>query len=318
MLQKPGNAGRSEKNSMSNWKEKIYKAIRNPRLAMLVVLPQKFWNLWSDKSFLKFEYRASMGKKLNLREPKTFNEKLQWLKLYDRKPEYHTLVDKYAVREYIAEVLGEDRLVPLLGVWDRAEDVDFDSLPEQFVLKPTHLSGSVIICRDKSKLDLEEARQKMRAWLKQSYYPVHREWPYKDVPPRIVAETMIEDQIVDYKFYCFNGAPKALYLSQGLEDHTTAQISFFDLALRRLPFKRKDFRAYEKQPEKPENYDQMLQIVNKLAKGFAFVRVDLYCVKGKIYFSELTFHPCAGYMPFEPESWDQTFGDWLQLPEKTC
>lgn len=302
---------------MSTWMEKIVKGLKDPRLALLVLLPGKFWDALSDKAFLKFEYRAMTGKRLALRDPKTFNEKLQWLKLYDRKPEYHALVDKYGVRDYIAKTLGEEYLVPLLGVWDRAEDVDFDALPEQFVLKPTHLSGEVIICRSKAQMDRHEVVETMQRWLKRSYYRVHREWCYKDVPPRIIAETMIEDQIVDYKFYCFNGAPKALYLSRGLEDHSTAQISFFDLDFQRLPFRRMDFRPFSQEPEKPDNFAQMVDIAKRLSKDFAFMRVDLYSVGEKIYFSELTFFPSAGYMPFEPESWDRTFGDWITLPEKT-
>lgn len=282
-------------------------------MALLVMLPDKFWRKLDDKTFLRFQYRAWTGKKLHLDPPVTFNEKIQWLKLNDRKDIYPELVDKYQVRQHMAQRIGEAFLVPLLGVWDSAEDVDFDKLPKQFVLKPTHASGNVLICRDKDSFDQEAARQQMRAWLKREYYWGNREWPYKNIKPRIIAEEMIDDQIVDYKFYCFNGEPKLLYLSQGLEDHATAAISFFDLELKRLPFGRSDYRPFSVDVEKPVNFDEMLRIAKELAKDFKFMRVDLYSVGGKTYFSELTFHPCAGYMPFDPEEYDKILGDMMDL-----
>ena len=256
-----------------------------------------------------------MMKWLNLKNPQTFNEKLQWLKLYDRKPEYTMMVDKYRVREYIAKTIGEEYLIPLLGVWEDPEDIDFDALPDQFVLKPNHASGNVVICRDKRNLCQKETRKLTKNWLKREYYWSSREWPYKNIKPKIIAEELIADQIVDYKFYCFNGEPKCLYLSKGLEDHATASISFFDLELKRLPFYRSDFRPFTDEPEKPENFAQMIEIARKLSEGIAFVRVDLYSVAGKIYFSELTFYPCSGYMPFEPEEWDYKLGEWIELPK---
>lgn len=270
-------------------------------------------NWMPDKLYLQVMYIANMWKILNLKDPKTFNEKLQWLKLYDRKPEYTMMVDKYRVREYIAKTIGEEYLIPLLGVWEDPEDIDFGELPDQFVLKPTHTSGNVLICRDKADLNQNESRLMMKRWLKREYFWNAREWPYKNVKPRIIAEKMIDDKIVDYKFYCFNGEPRCLYLSKGLENHATASISFFDLELKRLPFGRSDFQPFTDEHIKPRNYEEMLEIARKLAEGFAFIRVDLYSVDGKTYFSELTHYPCAGYMPFEPEEWDYKLGEWIKL-----
>ncbi len=271
-----------------------------------------------DALFLKLSYFAHFQKRLNLKNPKTFNEKLQWLKLYDRKPLYTTLVDKYEVKKYIEEKIGEEYIIPTLGVWERFDDIDFDKLPEQFVLKCTHDSGGLVICRDKSKLNVEEAKKKIEKSLKHNYYNIGREWPYKNVKPRIIAEQYMEDGscqgLTDYKFYCFNGEAKYLYISEGLEDHSTAKISFLTKDWEFAPFRRTDYRPYTELPEKPSNYAKMLELANQLSTGFRFLRVDLYEIQGKIYFSELTFSPCGGYMPFEPKEWDETFGSWIELP----
>lgn len=286
---------------------------KNPRLVALHFIGDSFWRKIGDERYLKFQYKAWTGKTLHLDPPVTFNEKIQWLKLHDRKDIYSQLVDKYEVRDIVKERLGEEYLVPLLGVWDQVEDIDFDKLPDQFVLKPTHTSGNVYICRDKKDLDENKIRRLLKEWLAREYYWGNREWPYKNVKPRIIAEKMIDDHIVDYKFYCFDGVPKLLYLSQGLEDHATAGISFFDMNLKRLPFRRSDYRPFTADVAKPCNFDEMVRIAGVLSKGFKFMRIDLYSVNNKIYFSEFTFHPCAGYMPFEPEEYDKKLGDMLHL-----
>lgn len=293
--------------------QKIIYALKNPRLVALHFLSDKFWRKMDDESFLKFQYKAWTKKTLHLNPPKTFNEKIQWLKLYDRKLVYTKLVDKYEVRKVIQEKLGEEYLVPLLGVWEKSDEIDFSKLPEQFVLKPTHTSGNVYICRDKSKIDENKIRNMLDQWLKREYFWGNREWPYKNIKPRLIAEEMIDSNIVDYKFYCFNGEPKMLYLSQGLEDHSTASISFFDMNLKKLPFGRSDYRPFTTEVEKPKNFDEMVRIATKLSKGFSFVRIDLYSVKNKVYFSEYTLHPCAGYMPFDPEEYDLKLGEMLHL-----
>lgn len=278
-------------------------------------------DVMSDEGFLNLAFRCKMGKKLNLKNPQTFNEKLQWLKLYDRNPLYTTLVDKYDVKKYIADIIGEEYIVPTLGVWDRFDDIDFDKLPEQFVLKCTHDSGGLVICRDKSKLDIAAAKEKIERSLKTNYYLIGREWPYKDVRPRIIAEPFLseiaDEGVPDYKFFCFGGEPRFLYVSRGLEDHATAQISFFDFDGNKLPFKRSDYRNLQAFT-KPENFEKMIGIAQTLAHKIngSFVRIDLYSLGEKIYFSEITFFPCSGYMPIEPEEWDQKIGSWIELPKK--
>ena len=195
------------------------------------------FNCLSDKAFLKLLYWARVGKKLNLKNPKSYNEKLQWIKLYDRKPEYTVMVDKYSVREYIKEKIGEDYLIPLLGVWDSFDEIDFDKLPDQFVLKCTHDSGGLVICKDKSKLDIEKARTKINKCLKRNFYKYNREWVYKDVKPRIIAEKFMVDEsgteLKDYKFFCFDGEPKAMFIATD-RPHDT-RFDFFDMEFNHLP-----------------------------------------------------------------------------------
>ena len=274
-----------------------------------------------DKLYLRLYYFAKFKKRLRLRNPQTFNEKLQWLKLYDRRKIYTTMVDKYEAKKHVAERIGEEYIIPTLGVWDRVEDIDFDNLPEKFVLKCTHDSGGLVVCRDKSKLDIEAAKRTLEKSLKQRYFYAAREWPYKNVRPRIIAEAYMEDGeqkegLVDYKFYCFSGEPKFLYVSKGLEDHSTASISFLNLDWTFAPFQREDYKGFENLPQKPKGYDTMLRLAAEMSKGIPFLRVDLYEINNNIYFSELTFTPCGGMMTFNPKEWDAAIGEWIQLPEK--
>ena len=274
----------------------------------------------SDEAYLKLLYRTTRGKPLNLKKPKTFNEKLQWLKIYDRKSEYTTMVDKYEAKKYVAERIGEEYIIPTLGVWDSFNEVDFDSLPNQFVLKCTHNSGGLAICRDKENWDPTSVREMFERCLKKNYYLRGREWPYKNVKPRIIAETYMEDPdqsagLRDYKFYCFNGEPKFLYVSEGLENHATAKISFLNTDWTFAPFGRSDYRPFTELPPKPSNYEKMISLARQLSQGIPFLRVDLYEINGKVYFSELTFSPCSGMMPFDPPEWDAICGEMITLPE---
>lgn len=277
-----------------------------------------FFDFLPDKQFVKITYYAHIGKKLDLKNPQTYNEKLQWLKLYDRKPEYTRMVDRYEAKRYVADIIGEEHTIPTLGVWDRFDDIDFDSLPDKFVLKCTHDSGGLVICRDKAKFDKELARKKIEKSLKQNYYYTCREWPYKDVKSRIIAEEYMENKegkgLTDYKFYCFDGEVPYLYISEGLEDHSTARISFLTADWQFAPFGRSDYAPYEELPEKPQTYEQMLEFAKLLSKGHKFLRVDLYEINGQVYFSELTFYPCGGYMPFKPQEWDLKLGSYIKLP----
>lgn len=275
----------------------------------------------NDERFIRLKYYASMGKILHLKNPVTFNEKLQWLKLYDRNPAYTQMVDKYAAKEYVANIIGKEYIIPNYGVWEKPEEIDFDSLPDQFVLKVTHDSGGLVICRDKSKLNREHVVEKLNKSLQRDYYIQSREWPYKNVKKQIIAEVYMEDEqsghgLTDYKFFCFNGIPRFLYVSQGLEDHTTAKISFFDFEGKRLPFSRSDYRPFEKNIELPKQFEKMIEIAKVLANEVAnsFVRIDLYSINGDIYFSEITFFPCGGMVPFDPPEWDKKMGEWIELP----
>lgn len=274
-----------------------------------------------DKTYIKIKYRMKFHRKIDLKNPKTFNEKLQWLKLYDRKPVYSTMVDKFEAKKYVASLIGEEHIIPTLGVWERFEDIDFDVLPNQFVLKCTHDSGGLVICRDKSKLDKVAAEKKINASLKTNYFFQGREWPYKNVKPRIIAEQYMEESsgkdLIDYKFYCFNGTPEYLYVSTGLENHATASISFLTLNWEFAPFGRSDFKTFTELPPKPTKLDEMLRLAERLSAGYKFLRVDLYQIENQIFFSELTFSPCGGMMPFDPPEWDKELGKLIDLSIKT-
>lgn len=280
-----------------------------------------FFNFMSDKSFLKIRYRVLMKRKLDIDNPKTFNEKLQWLKLHARNPEYIKMVDKYEVRSYISEKLGEEYLIPILGVWDNVEDIDFTKLPNEFVLKCNHDSGSLVICRDKSKLDIDFVKKKLNYCINRNMYNLTKEWPYKDVKPKIIAEKLMVDKaaekahegLTDYKFYCFNGIPKYAYVSTGLENHKTARISFVTLDWEIAPFRRTDYADFECLPPKPVNFDKMIEFASILSKNIKFLRVDFYEINGKIYFSELTFFPGSGFTELQPVEWDYKLGDMINL-----
>lgn len=284
-------------------------------------LVKKATHILPDKMYVQIKYYLRKRKPLNLRQPKTFNEKLLWLKLYDHNPEYTTMVDKYEAKQYVSDRIGKEHIIPTLGVWNCFDDIDFETLPEQFVLKCTHDSGGLVICRDKSTFDKKSARKKIEASLKTNYYYEGREWPYKNVKPRIIAEKYMEDgsskNLTDYKFYCFNGTPKYLYVSTGLENHATASISFLTLDWKFAPFGRSDYKPFTELPPKPTKFDEMLKIAARLSAGYKFLRVDLYQIENQIYFSEYTFYPCGGMMPFDPPEWDEELGKLIDLFTET-
>ena len=272
------------------------------------------------EEFLKIRYRSEFGKELNLECPETYTEKLQWLKLYDHRPEYTLMVDKSAVKQYVAERIGEEYVIPLLGVWERVEDIDFASLPEKFVLKTTHDSGGLVICKDKKELDVQRAIKKLTYFLNRRYYDYNREWPYKNVMPRIIAEQYMEDstykELRDYKFFTFGGVPKVLYIAQGRGKGEPTVADFFDMDFNHLPFTI-DHDTAEVPPEKPQNFELMKKLAAKLSEGTPQLRVDFYEVDGKVYFGEMTFFHFSGFVPFEPEEWDVRLGEWISLPPKT-
>lgn len=273
-----------------------------------------------DETYIKRLFKGSLGYELNLKSPQTFNEKIQWLKLYDRKPEYTKMVDKYYAKEYVSDLIGSEHIVTTYGVWKNFEDIDFNSLPSQFVLKCTHDSGGVVVCREKKDLNIEKTRKILEKSLKRNFYTVSREWPYKNVEPQIMAEAYLEEEqnadgLIDYKFFCFNEKAEFLYISIGLDNHSTARMSFYDLDGKELEFGRSDYQKLGA-IDLPDNYDEMLRIANIMAKEInsAFVRIDLYSVNGKIYFSEITFSPCGGLLPFSPINADKKVGKLLSLP----
>ena len=278
-----------------------------------------FYSKMPDEKYLKKKYRAILGKPLNLDNPKTFNEKLQWLKLYDRKPIYTTMVDKYEAKKYVAARIGEEYIIPTIGVWNDSDEIEFDSLPQRFVLKCTHNSGlGMCICKDKSKLDVEKVRREVKKGLKQDYYLPGREWPYKDVKHRVLAEKYMEDdsgsELRDYKVLCFGGEPKLIQFHAGRFTGNHTQ-DYYDTNWERLPMTQGSPLS-ENPLEKPVFLEEMLDLSRKLSEGIPQVRVDWYYVKGQLYFGELTFFDASGFDEFEPEEWNETIGGWISLPKK--
>ena len=267
-----------------------------------------------DAFFIKWKYRVSMHESLNLKNPTTYNEKLQWLKLHNRKPIYTDMVDKYKAKEYIAERIGEEYIIPTLGVWDSFDEIDFDALPNQFVLKCTHDSGGLVIVKDKSQLDKEKARKKIKKCLKRNFFYSGREWPYKNVKPRIIAEVYMEDSaddaLTDYKFFCFHGEAKIMYISK---DHgKDPRTDFFDMEFNHLPILARDPNA-EVPPTKPAQFEQMKHIAEILSKDIPHLRVDFYLINDKIYVGELTFYHMSGFTRVQPDEWNKKMGDWIDL-----
>lgn len=279
----------------------------------------KFSRVIPDKVFINIKFFKFFGHFVDFKNPKTYNEKLQWLKIYNRDPLYNTFVDKYLVKEYVAKKIGEQYIIPLLGKWNSFDEIDFDKLPDQFVLKCNHDCGGIVICRDKSSFDKVAAKKKLEEHLKDNYYWQHREWPYKDVKPCIFAEKYMVDEsgyeLKDYKWFCFDGEPKALYIAQDREnENEDTKFDFYDMAFNHLPIKNGHPNANAIK-EKPEGFEEMCKLAQVLSKGIPHVRVDFYNINGKIYFGELTLFHMSGFVKFEPKEWDKIFGDWIKLPK---
>ena len=254
--------------------------------------------------------------------PKTFSEKLQWLKVYNKHPEYTKMVDKLAAKDYVAGIIGKEYIIPTLAVYNTVDEIDFNKLPNQFVMKCTHDSGGLVVCREKSKLNEDDVRKKMRDGLKRSYTVKNREYPYKDVPRRIIVEQYMEDEncyeLKDYKFFCFGG--KAEYC-QVIENRSTEEtIDFYDREWKHQPFIGLNPTAHHAPTahQAPMAYEEMFEIADKLSSSIAapFVRIDLYNINGRIYFGEITFFPASGMKKFRPDEWNYIFGDLIKLPIK--
>ena len=272
----------------------------------------------SDENFLKLKYRLIFGERLDLDNPKTFNEKLQWLKLYDRKDIYTVMVDKYEAKKYVAGIIGEEYIIPTLGIYDKYEDINFDKLPKKFVMKCTHNSGGIVICKDKTKIDNREAKKILNKCLRRNFYYANREWPYKNVKPRIIIEKYMEDkkdgELRDYKLFCFNGKFQMMFIATNRYGAGETCFDFFDKDFKHLPFTNGHPNA-PVLPHKPTKLKEMIRLAEKLSKGIPQVRVDFYEANGKIYFGEMTFFHWSGLVPFEPEEWDLKFGEMINLDE---
>ncbi len=302
----------------TKWK-RLIRFLTNPDYRFESLGTRGYLKNMPDDVYLSRMFKAKVGYTLNLAFPKTFNEKLQWLKLHDRKPTYTTMVDKYAVKDYVASIIGEQYIIPTLGVWDNFDDIDFDALPNQFVLKCTHDSGGLVICKDKSKLDIKKAKKKINKSLHRNYYYMLREWPYKNVKPRIIAEKYMEDhstsELRDYKFFCFGGIAKCYKVD--FDRFISHKANYFtpdgDLMKLGEEICPPDF---DKAIPAPENLDRMKEFAEKLSAEMPFLRADFYDVDGQVYFGELTFYPASGFGKFIYEGNDELLGSWIKLPGK--
>lgn len=290
-------------------KVKIYHAAANGKIP------------FPDKAYIKWNYKIHTGDSLNLKSPSTFQEKLSWMKLHYHIPLHSKLVDKYAVRDIIKEKIGEEYLVPLLGVYDSFDDINFDSLPNQFVLKCSHDSGSVVICKDKSIFDFNYAKKTIVSHMKVNHFYRSREWPYKNVKPRILCEPYLKDDNAvdrpDYKFLCFNGEPKIMLVLTDRGSEDTQKMNYYNMNWELLPITEKIYPNNPLPDKKPECFDQMIEFSKILSNGIPFVRVDFTSVNGKLYFGELTFYHNGAQRKLFPSEWNRILGDWLTLPSKT-
>lgn len=289
---------------------KIY--IINPKLILLGFM-KKYSILFTDRFYLKAQFRLRLGKKLNLTNPQTFNEKLQWLKLYDRKPEYTNMVDKYLAKKYVASIIGEEHIISTLGLWENFEAIDFNLLPKQFVLKTTHDQGGIVICQDKNKFDKNAARNKINNHLKKNAYYTYREWPYKNVKPRIICEEFISQTNNvpdDYKILCFHGQAKLIELHKDrFGDHKQ---DFYDVNWQKTTISQ-DYSTSKQIYEKPKPLAEMIQLSEKLAANIKHVRVDWFVVQDKIYFGEITFYDGGGMTAFDDIKDDYLLGSWINI-----
>lgn len=305
--------------------KQIKKVVRHPRILLSrILMLECISKKMSDEKYLRWVYYLRTGKHLNLEHPETFNEKIQWLKLHNTSDECTRSVDKYEVRQLIAEKIGEKYLIPMLGCWDSFDEIDFDKLPKQFVLKCTHDSGSVVICREKNTFNKEAAKAKLEAAMKHNFFWTGREYPYKNVKPRIICEKLMKDNnsddLVDYKFFCFGGQPKVLFYASErfTSKDKVAKFDFYDMDLNHLPIKSAGHDNSTIPPSvSMENFTKMKELCCILSAGFPHVRVDFYVINDKIYFGELTFHHDGGFVNLEPDEWNTTFGNWIHLPTDT-
>lgn len=293
--------------------------IENPSRMLTKLMVRHCPELVPDKQYILYLWEQKMDYPLDLKNPRTFNEKLQWLKLYDRKPEYTTMVDKYRVKQWVADRIGEEYVIPTLAVYQSVDEIDLDKLPDQFVLKCNHDSGGVFICKDKSTFDLKTVKEKLARALKINYFYAWREWPYKNIKPQIFAEAYLEDTIThsmsDYKFFTFGGKVKVMFIATDRNNpDTETKFDFFDSEFNHIDVKNGHPNA-DTPPSKPKCFTEMIQLAETLSKGIPHVRCDFYEINGKVFFGEMTFFHWAGLVPFDPPSFDRKMGDWLDLKQ---
>ena len=278
---------------------------------------RKLSRLIPDRIYLQIVYFRHFKKFIDFDNPKTFNEKIQWLKLNYRKEEYTNLVDKYRVKQYITKLIGEEYVIPTLGVWKNVDDIDFKSLPEKFVLKCNNDSGGIVICKNKKDFDEVKAKSFLKERLKNNGYWYGREWPYKNVKPCIVAEKYMEDSISkdlkDYKFFCFNGSME--FFDIDIDRFIEHRSNYYDRNGNFLPFGKTYCPPdYTKKIEMPKNLDKMIELAETISHNTVLSRIDFYEIDGQVYFGEITFYPGSGFSPFTDEKWDYKLGDMIALP----
>lgn len=300
---------------------KGFNFITNSNYRFSIMAGKGAYNDMPDKEFLEKLFKVNMGYPLNLDNPKTFNEKLQWLKLYDHRPEYTMMVDKYKVREYISEQLGEEYLIPLLGVWDDPDDINFDLLPEQFVLKCNHNSGlGMCICKDKSNLDIKKVKLELRKGLKQDYYLTGREWPYKNVPRKIIAEKYMinnsNQELKSNETLDFNGVPKVALICAEKFPEIGSKEDFFNINWKRTNLKKNTHLNLDKEIEMPQELDKMITFSKELTKSISLSRTDFFEGNNHLYFGDITFSPSNDYEKFKPEELSLELDSWIELSKK--
>lgn len=298
-------------------KRSVYWLFHSPKDFLVNVMCHTV-NIWPSEFYLKVLFRLHLGYWPDFRNPKTFNEKINWLKINDIHPEYSQLVDKYEAKRFVASKIGDEFVIPTLGLWDNVDDIEWDKLPNQFVIKSTSDSGSIVICNDKSQLNIDLAKSKLKNLGRRDYAKISKEYPYKNVPHRFIAEVYLEDEsgfeLKDYKFFCFNGNPK--FFKVDFDRQTDHHANYYSLDWKLLPFYEVVCPCEKERVfQKPPHFERMVEIASELSKGIPFVRIDLYNVHGKIYFGEITFFPNSGMGIIEPEEWDYKFGEYLKLPE---
>ncbi len=296
---------------MSKWNT-IKKILKKPKKIIRILGDKKMFNWLNDKSYLKLLFYCEMGYKLDLKNPKTFNEKLQWLKLNDRKEFYNILVDKYNVREYISNTIGNEYLIPLIDVYYSVEEINWDVLPNSFVIKCTHGSGSNIICKDKRSLDIKQAKKRLKKWMKKNWYWFGREWVYKDLKPKIIIEkhmALNQKYLEDYKVLCFGGKAKLIQVHLDRYDNHTQD--YYDINFNKTEISQGN--SSNKIIEKPKVFDEMIKLSEKLSKDLAHARIDWYIVDNKLYFGEITFFDGSGLWPFDDFNDDLMIGSWIDL-----